>query len=70
MYKVQSKNLKWHNVVDELPDVVGSWVSVYIETANERRPKGAFYYNGGKPEFVSYGSEMLDVVRWAYTGGR
>lgn len=70
MYKVQPKNLKWHEVINELPDAVGSWVSVYIETANGRIRKGAFYYNGGKPEFVSYGSEVLDVVRWAYADSR
>lgn len=70
MYKVQSKNLKWHEVINELPVAVDNWVLVYMETTDGRCRKGGFYYRNGKPVFVSYGREILDVVRWAYTGGR
>lgn len=28
--------------------------------------KGFYYKNGGKPTFASYGSEVSDVIAWAY----
>ena len=26
--------------------------------------KGMFFWNGGKPEFASYGIEITDVIEW------
>ena len=40
---------------------------VIIHLKNGNRAKGMFYWNGGKPTFVSYGSDITEnVVGWEY----
>lgn len=54
------------NVSERLPDCKGSQVRVYIKKSNGSTSKGMFYMNGKKPTFASYGSEIQDVIAWAY----
>ena len=59
-------DLVFTNVSERLPDCKGSQVMVYIKKSNGRTSKGMFYMNGSKPTFASYGSEIQDVIAWAY----
>ena len=59
-------DLVFTNVSERLPDCKGSQVMVYIKKSNGRTSKGMFYMNGTKPTFASYGSEIQDVIAWAY----
>ena len=59
-------DLIFTNVYERLPDCNGSQVRVYIKKSNGRTSKGMFYMNGTKPTFASYGSEIQDVIAWAY----
>ena len=59
-------DLVFTNVFERLPDCKGSQVMVYIKKSNGRTSKGMFYMNGAKPTFASYGSEIQDVIAWAY----
>ena len=59
-------DLVFTNVSDRLPDCNGSQVMVYIKKSNGSISKGMFYMNGTKPTFASYGSEIQDVIAWAY----
>ena len=54
------------NVSERLPDCKGSQAIVYIKKSNGSTSKGMFYMNGTKPTFASYGSEIQDVIAWAY----
>ena len=54
------------NVSERLPDCKGSQVRVHIKKSNGSTSKGMFYMNGTKPTFASYGSEIQDVIAWAY----
>ena len=58
--------LVFTNVSERLPDCKGSQVRVYIKKSNGRTSKGMFYMNGTKPTFASYGSEIQNVIAWAY----
>ena len=59
-------DLVFTNVSERLPDCKGSQVRVYIKKSNGSTSKGMFYMNGTKPTFASYGSEIQDVIAWAY----
>ena len=59
-------DLVFTNVSERLPDCKGSQVRVYIKKSNGRTSKGMFYMNGTKPTFASYGSEIQNVIAWAY----
>ena len=59
-------DLVFTNVSERLPDCKGSQVMVYIKKFNGSTSKGMFYMNGTKPTFASYGSEIQDVIAWAY----
>ena len=59
-------DLVFTNVYERLPDCKGSQVRVYIKKSNGSASKGMFYMNGTKPIFSSYGSEIQDVIAWAY----
>ena len=59
-------DLVFTNVSDRLPDCNGSQVMVYINKSNGSISKGMFYMNGTKPTFASYGSEIQNVIAWAY----
>ena len=59
-------DLVFTNVSERLPDCNGSQVRVYIKKSNGSTSKGMFYMNGTKPTFASYGSEIQDVIAWAY----
>ena len=59
-------DLVFTNVSERLPYCKGSQVRVYIKKSNGRTSKGMFYMNGTKPTFASYGSEIQDVIAWAY----
>ena len=63
---MEKENLIFTDVIERLPETKGSQVKVYIKKSNGRISKGMFYINGRKPTFASYGSEVLDVVAWAY----
>lgn len=42
-------------------------IPIYIFLSNGVKTKGMFYWNGGKPTFVSYGTDITDVViNWEY----
>ena len=42
-------------------------IPIYIFLSNGNKVKGMFYWNGGKPTFVSYGTEIFDtVINWEY----
>lgn len=69
MKNTEFENLVFTKVCDELPDTKGSFARVYIKTETGRIKKGMFYMNGKKPTFASYGSEVKDVVAWAYWKG-
>ena len=59
-------DLVFTNVSERLPDCKGSQVMVYIKKYNGSTSKGMFYMNGTKPTFTSYGSEIPNVIAWAY----
>ena len=59
-------DLVFTNVSERLPDCKDSPVRVYIKKSNGSVSKGMFYMNGTRPEFASYGSEVQDVIAWAY----
>ena len=59
-------DLVFTNVSERLPDCKGSQVRVYIKKSNGSISKGMFFMNGTKPTFASYGSEVQDVIAWAY----
>lgn len=59
-------DLVFTNVSERLPDCKGSKVRVYIKKYNGSISKGMFYMNGTKPTFASYGSEIQNVIAWAY----
>ena len=59
-------DLVFTNVSERLPDCKGSQVMVYIKKYNGSTSKGMFYMNGTKPTFASYGSEIQNVIAWAY----
>ena len=59
-------DLVFTNVSERLPDCKGSQVRVYIKKSNGSTSKGMFYMNGTKPTFASYGSEIQNVIAWAY----
>ena len=66
MDKHELGNVVFTNVCDALPEANGAQAFVYIKTANGRIWKGMYFMNGGKPTFASYGSEIANVVAWAY----
>lgn len=66
MTEEQFKRLQWHNARTELPTGARGEMTVYCITADGKRAKAMFYYNGGKPTFASYGSVVENVIRWAY----
>ena len=42
-------------------------IPIYCHLKNGNRTKGMFYMNGGKPTFVSYGTDISDsVIGWEY----
>lgn len=53
-------------ITKAFPEYTGNQASVIIKTNNGNIVKGMFYWNGGKPTFAAYGSEVLGVVAWAY----
>ena len=59
-------DLVFTNVYERLPDCKDSPVRVYIKKSNGSTSKGMFFMNGTKPTFASYGSEIQDVIAWAY----
>ena len=59
-------DLIFADVSERLPETKGSQVKVYIKQSNGSISKGMFYMNGRTPTFASYGSQILDVVAWAY----
>lgn len=59
-------NIKFISVNEALPEYVENQASVYMKCIDGRIRKGMFYYNGGKPVFASYGSQIDDVTEWAY----
>lgn len=61
----QMKPIKWEDPLCVLPQVVNGQTRVYIMGSNNSVTRGMFYYNGGKPVFASYGSEIKDVAAWA-----
>lgn len=66
MNNAEIENLVFTNICDALPDAKGSHARVYMKTRDRRIRKGMFYINGKTPTFASYGSEVKDVVAWAY----
>jgi hypothetical protein len=63
---MEKENLIFTDVAERLPETKGSQVRVYIKKSNGSISKGMFYINGRKPTFASYGSEVFNVVAWAY----
>ena len=59
-------DLIFTDVSERLPEINGSQVRVYIKKSNGSISKGMFYVNGRTPTFASYGSQVFDVVAWAY----
>lgn len=62
----QMNPIKWEDPLRALPQVTNGQTQVYIMGSNNNVTRGMFYYNGGKPVFASYGSEMKDIRAWAY----
>lgn len=61
------ENPDWKKASDELPEYRRNQARVLIKTAGENISKGMFFYNGSKPTFVSYGSDITSAVtKWAY----
>lgn len=63
---MEKENLIFTDVSERLPDCKGSQVRVYIKKSNGSISKGMFYINGRTPTFASYGSQVFDVIAWAY----
>ena len=63
---MEKENLIFTDASERLPDCKGSQVRVYIKKSNGNISKGMFYINGKTPTFASYGSQVFDVVAWAY----
>lgn len=58
--------MDFKSVNEALPEYVENCASVYMKCSDGRTRKGMFYYNGGKPVFASYGSQIDNVTEWAY----
>ena len=63
---MEKENLIFTDVTERLPETKGSQVRVYIKKSDGSISKGMFYINGRTPTFASYGSQVFDVVAWAY----
>lgn len=64
--KVEIANLNFISVNEKLPTTGGETVRVYIKRSNGKVTRGMFYINGRKPTFAGYGTEVIDVIEWAY----
>ena len=58
--------MKFISVNEAFPEYVENCASVYMKCSNGKIKKGMFYYNGGKPVFASFGSQINNVTEWAY----
>jgi hypothetical protein len=46
-------------------------VPIYMFLVSGNKAKGMFYWNGGKPTFVSYGTEITNkVISWEYVNNK
>ena len=63
---VKIQNIKFTSVKEALPETNGNQAFVYMKRSNGKINAGMFYYNGGKPVFASYGSQINNVIEWAY----
>lgn len=54
---------KIHYIPEEYPE----HAIVIIHLKNGGKTKGMFYWNGGKPNFASYGTNITElVIGWGY----
>ena len=52
------------------PHYDGDFARVIVKTKDGRKTKAMFYWNGGKPTFASYGTDISDsVIDWEYEKG-
>jgi hypothetical protein len=56
-----------HNIPDSYPKYENNQAFVYAYKSNGSRTRAMFYWNGGKPTFAAYGTDITDsVVMWEY----
>jgi len=49
------------------PKYEGDCARVIVTTKNGRKRKAMFYWNGSKPTFASYGTDITElVIDWEY----
>lgn len=49
------------------PKYEGDCARVVVTTKNGRKRKAMFYWNGSKPTFASYGTDITELVTdWEY----
>lgn len=48
------------------PETNGNAAHILMKCSSGKITKGMYYNNGGKPTFAAYGSEVSDVIAWAY----
>ena len=54
-------------VEDGYPEYKNNQARVMLKTSSGHICRGMFYWNGGKPVFASYGTDITDkVVAWDY----
>ena len=51
----------------EYPEYKGNFAKVIVTTKSGNKCKAMFYWNGNKPTFATYGSDITEnVVSWEY----
>lgn len=62
----ENKNINFISVKEALPETNGNVAFVYMKRSGGKIMGGMFYMNGRKPVFAAYGSQINDVIAWAY----
>lgn len=58
---------EYHEIPYSYPKYENNLAQVIVHTAPGKMQKAMFYWNGGKPTFASYGTDITDSVRaWEY----
>ena len=66
MKREETENIKFVSVKEALPETNGNQAFVYMKRSGGRILGGMFYMNGRKPVFAAWGSQINDVIAWAY----
>lgn len=66
MKREELENIKFVSVEEALPETNGNHAFVYMKRSGGKILGGMFYMNGRNPVFAAWGSQIPDVIGWAY----